>query len=912
MRGRIGDKTAYENHAERLDSSYLSAVIARLEALTHPRLILRRSRVAFSLPRVDWHLLVASEIRAGSLSAGGAVLNRPNHQCPLYPVHALRYPIIAPHSKLVLGYKGIVLSKLTGSPTARGILIHGDAFTETEIPLSPLMNKANRVITLLNADREEGLFLNPHCDVCEFRVTCYKKAIEEDNLSLLQGMPAGAIQAQNRKGIFTVNQLSFTFRPRKSPRRAKNRSRPRYYALQAQAIREKKVFIHEKPEIPSSGRCLYFDIEGVPGRGSYYLIGALAVTDDAVQYLSFWANNEAEQAKVLKDFCLFAEGFPDTPLFHYGHYDTKALREMGRLIPEHDRETVEKILSATVNVLALVHYHIYFPLHSIRLRQVGRYLGCSFSDQISSGIESIVFREEWEHSGDQALKDALIAYNREDCEALMALCDLIRTSAALVVTKELPPGRKEDIVLSSSLRKAGEGNRPVFKKADFLLPEFDTINRCAYFDYQRDRVYARSEKRVAKPRRQIPHTVRRASQDTSVVMECQQCSQCGGKRLSIQKTVRRRLLDLKFFKTGIGVKRWQPWYTIHEYRCRNCGAANTPAGAAAYADSRGIYGHNLMCWCVYHNVVGKQSMLQVERSLSDIFGLRLPYKNVYRFRSRVAVRYRPLCDEILRSILLEDVINIDETPVNLRKTTGYVWVLATADKVYYLYRESREGSFLHELLGGFSGTLVSDFFTAYDSLGCRHQKCLVHLMREVNDDLRRHPFDEDIRFIAQVFADFLIGVVSTIDRWGLTRRHLHKHLKDADRLLQRLRRKQLGSEQSIKYRKRFEKYADSLFTFLRYDNVPWNNNIAEHAVHYFAKVRRFNDGTFTSSSLEELLTLITVIQTCEYSAVNPLRFLLSGETTMTGLLRGKDRRTRRQNASDVPIGSARPLREPSR
>ena len=86
------------------------------------------------------------------------------------------------------------------------------------------------------------------------------------------------------------------------------------------------------------------------------------------------------------------------------------------------------------------------------------------------------------------------------------------------------------------------------------------------------------------------------------------------------------------------------------------------------------------------------------------------------------------------------MINIDETPVNLRKTTGYVWVLATHNKVYYVYKESREGAFLKDLLAGFSGVLVSDFFTAYDSLKCRHQKCLVHLMRDINDDLRRHPF----------------------------------------------------------------------------------------------------------------------------------------------------------------------------
>lgn len=73
----------------------------------------------------------------------------------------------------------------------------------------------------------------------------------------------------------------------------------------------------------------------------------------------------------------------------------------------------------------------------------------------------------------------------------------------------------------------------------------------------------------------------------------------------------------------------------------------------------------------------------------------------------------------------------------------------------------------------------------------------------------------------------------------------------------------------------------SLFTFLLYDNVPWNNTNAEHAVHYFAKLRRFNDGTFTEPP--QLLTLVSVLQTCEYSDVNALRFLLSGEVTLTAL-----------------------------
>jgi hypothetical protein len=60
---------------------------------------------------------------------------------------------------------------------------------------------------------------------------------------------------------------------------------------------------------------------------------------------------------------------------------------------------------------------------------------------------------------------------------------------------------------------------------------------------------------------------------------------------------------------------------------------------------------------------------------------------------------------------------MDETTINLQKDKGYVWVLASTNSVYFFYRRSREGSFLVDMLREFRGVLVSDFFTAYDSLG---------------------------------------------------------------------------------------------------------------------------------------------------------------------------------------------------
>jgi hypothetical protein len=276
-------------------------------------------------------------------------------------------------------------------------------------------------------------------------------------------------------------------------------------------------------------------------------------------------------------------------------------------------------------------------------------------------------------------------------------------------------------------------------------------------------------------------------------------------------------------------------------------------------------------------------MLSVHRGLKDIFNLNIPAAYTYRFKSILSSYYNELSKEIFAAVLNSNVVHIDETPIKLRKTIGYVWVISSAREVCYLFRDSREGSFLQDMLGTFQGILVSDFFTAYDALKCRQQKCLVHLMRDINDDLRRNPYDQEMRAVAEPFARLLKEIVLTIDRYGLRRWHLHKYVKAAEKLCAAIAERNFASVSASKYQSRFHKYGDRLFTFLHYDGVPWNNNNAEHAVHHFAKLRRITDGTFTRSSIEQLLVLLTVLQTCEYRKVNSLKFLLSGERQLRGM-----------------------------
>src|SRR5438034_11844653 len=89
-------------------------------------------------------------------------------------------------------------------------------------------------------------------------------------------------------------------------------------------------------------------------------------------------------------------------------------------------------------------------------------------------------------------------------------------------------------------------------------------------------------------------------------------------------------------------------------------------------------------------------------------------------------------------------------------------------------------------LSSFKGVLVSDFYGVYDSLACPQQKCLVHLMRDLNDEVLDHPYDEELKEIVRSFAVLLKAIVETIDRRGLKRHFLGKHRSEVERFSRKL------------------------------------------------------------------------------------------------------------------------------
>src|SRR5262249_21771912 len=217
--------------------------------------------------------------------------------------------------------------------------------------------------------------------------------------------------------------LAHTFRPRRKGKRAPPRANRHSHALQALAVRDKKVYVLGTPQLPTSTVRIYMDVEGCPDERFDYLIGLIVVEGNNEQRYSFWADDKAQEERIFEQFLAVVNRYQDFQVFCYGGYERSFLKRMRRGTKR--KKTVDRVLKSLINVLSLVYAHLYFPTYSNGLKEVGACLGCSWSAPDASGIQSIAWRIQWEATHDEQWKQKLLTYNLEDCAALRRVVEFI-------------------------------------------------------------------------------------------------------------------------------------------------------------------------------------------------------------------------------------------------------------------------------------------------------------------------------------------------------------------------------------------------------------------------------------------------------------------------------------------------------
>ena len=247
---------------------------------------------------------------------------------------------------------------------------------------------------------------------------------------------------------------------------------------------------------------------------------------------------------------------------------------------------------------------------------------------------------------------------------------------------------------------------------------------------------------------------------------------------------------------------------------------------------------------------------------------------------RLAELVRSWYEQLAREAQQAAVLHADETGWRVNGTTHWLWCFTTDHTTFYMIDRNRGDpalkKFFHET---FAGTLVSDFWAAYDHVACsRHQYCLAHLLRELEKVERRHASEEWQAFskkTRRLFHDALrlrAREDFTPDRYASRIRRLYERLLD-------LALAEYADREARRLAKRLHKYWEELFTFLEPPEVPATNNHGEREIRFAVMIRKIIYGNRSDRGAFTQSILMTIFRTLQRRGYNPIETLVSALRT---------------------------------
>jgi transposase len=392
--------------------------------------------------------------------------------------------------------------------------------------------------------------------------------------------------------------------------------------------------------------------------------------------------------------------------------------------------------------------------------------------------------------------------------------------------------------------------------------------------YQKPPGKRRKKRPGAKPghpgsRRSPPERIDRRKQHRA-----DRCPRCGGRLRRCEETRTRYTEDIPHIQPEVTE------HTIHRDWCPQCQKQVEPTVPDALPGST-LGNHVLALSAWLHYALGNTLSQIVE-----VFNFHLQMKITsggllqmwYRLQAILYAWYEQIQQQALHSA----VLFADESGWRVDGKTHWLWCFTTRNLTYYMINRSRGSPALMKFfVEEFAGTLVSDFWGAYNAVVCAlRQTCLVHLLRELDHTERyKSPgshWPEFAKKLRRLVGDGIrlwrarpdMAAETYASRRGRLTTRLEELLatpwkdRHAKRLIKRLRRHQ-----------------HDLFTFLDQPDVPFDNNTAERGVRPAVIIRKNSYGNRSERGADCQSVLMSVFRTLKQRGHDPIRTIVDALAT---------------------------------
>jgi transposase len=302
-----------------------------------------------------------------------------------------------------------------------------------------------------------------------------------------------------------------------------------------------------------------------------------------------------------------------------------------------------------------------------------------------------VWRHQWEGTQDVTYREVLVTYNREDCQALKVLTDELSTIQHAANTL-------------SEIQFAHRRKRPPTETGKEVHGQFETILKFAHFEYDKKKIRFRPQtekkeykhQRVSKRRYQGQRKIRPKPDKIIHVPAGEVCPKCGYQPLIPTHHASTRLI-IDIVPTKSSLKKTIKEYVGFQGYCSVCARSYAPPDIRKYGANT-LYGHGFKALLVYHRVALRLPYERIAEVFTEQFHEPTPSESFAGFFSDLSAYYAETEHTIASRLFQSPIMHADETTINIRGVTQYVWVFTDGNYVSFQLRETREASFVHEFL----------------------------------------------------------------------------------------------------------------------------------------------------------------------------------------------------------------------
>src|SRR3989338_2344181 len=243
--------------------------------------------------------------------------------------------------------------------------------------------------------------------------------------------------------------------------------------------------------------------------------------------------------------------------------------------------------------------------------------------------------------------------------------------------------------------------------------------------YQKKKRWKKLGRPVGHPgcTRQKPEVI-----DHVVDQKLERCPDCGQESLSELVTESQEHIQEDIVPARVEATK----FIRHAYWCCVCKKQKT----APYAPGEVPYGYlgpNVLVQTILMKYHHGLPYSKIQMLFKELCGLTVTDSALAQALQRLAHWLKVEEQVILDAARASPWIHGDETGWKIAGTNHWLWDFVNQKLAIYKIARSRGRKIPEEVLGkDYRGILLSDFLSAYDKSGRRRQRCLVHLIREMN------------------------------------------------------------------------------------------------------------------------------------------------------------------------------------